>query len=192
MSAPSFSSFQPSFSSFPEQASSSKVQDSSRSRKSKDKPDKDRKDRKDSATLPTGHRHHDEPQAYRSKEHRRKDRDSDKKHGRKHGHNSSDSGDERKARKHSRRSNGEDSTMRSGHFSHDRDGSRLFFEDRIGDSLNVKYGGLHAGDISAYRRIAGKYHLHAAVLLLNDDKEEERSWALTKASSFSNMKANML
>ena len=123
MSAPSFSSFPPSFGSFPDPAGEAGP---STARHGKDKrKTKDRKDKKD-----------------------KKDRDRHKHRDREHKHDKSRSGSET----HGAKIN-EDHDDR---VEHDlpASGSRpLFYSDRKGDLLNVKYGGLHSGDVPRYRPV---------------------------------------
>lgn len=40
-----------------------------------------------------------------------------------------------------------------------KDVSAVFYTDRKGDRLNVRYGGLHAGDVPKYRLVGGRFGL---------------------------------
>ncbi|KAI0694871.1 NRDE-2, necessary for RNA interference-domain-containing protein [Cytidiella melzeri] len=156
MSAPSFSSFPPSFSSFPDldasQASSSK-------------------------TIPN-------PQSQRKKD------DKHKRKGQKSkGEGDQEQSDERERAKHKKRVREPEQSHKTDEYLKELEDSRkrtvepedfrntsppVFFSDRKGDMLNVKYGRLHAGDIPKYslvgrgRRILG---LGEALLVLHRSRQ---------------------
>ncbi|KAF8167773.1 NRDE-2, necessary for RNA interference-domain-containing protein [Crassisporium funariophilum] len=125
MSAPSFPSFPPSFSSFPD--------------------------------LDAGPSKQSEPTKKRDREKRRKHDSSSKNRDRvRHGK------EERGKERHSPRRGGDfpfnddeqrkklDDTQKLNVETH-----RFFYSDRKGDSMNIQYGGLHAGDVPKYRLIDG-------------------------------------
>jgi hypothetical protein len=41
--------------------------------------------------------------------------------------------------------------------------STVFYSDRKGDHLNVRYGGLHAGDVPKYRLVGGKFCIGSSI-----------------------------
>lgn len=162
MSAPSFSSFQPSFTSFPEldQDSSSKSRLASLPKHSKDK-DKARRDhrsgRHDEQKL--SRRNSDKHDGKSGKKSRRKGRHSRSRSndGTKPNHAEKRGGDSRNFESESSQPNNSSSSS----------DSRLFFYDRVGDLLNVRYGGMHVGDISSYRSVAGELHSRLSRPLLH-------------------------
>ena len=138
MSAPSFSSFPPTFESFPdlEEGSSSKKGDKDESHvrhgKGKDRGERSRrngKERKDRGERRSNHDKHSERK--------------DDRHASKHG----DISDNRPVKP---------SKPSAADIMYREDGSILFYYDRKGDSLNITFGGIHAGDIPRYKYAFGE------------------------------------
>jgi hypothetical protein len=130
MTTPSFSSF-PSFDSFPELDPG-----------------------------PSGRRSTSPPQPKRIDEKRRKDKEKrdkgkhrqDKRHSEKSTRPADHSSDSRIAVPDDERLKAEEDRQR-------KDTSpAVFYEDRKGDRLNVRYGGLYAGDVPKYRLVGGKFY----------------------------------
>lgn len=177
MAAPSFSSFQPpSFSSFPdlEQGPSKRGAEPSRDdeRRTKRSRDKD-KDREHDGQSKK-HKHH--------KSHRKDRHTSEDRSGRRKGPSEEDRDSRRQDRLRERekgrdrddsRDSGKSVEMRSAlddeRLKEEEDRTRhqrgeqppsqvdltrpLFYSDKKGDALNVRYGGLYAGDVPKYRLV---------------------------------------
>lgn len=140
MSAPSFSSFPPSFGSFPDL------------------------DRKAEVASSSGHQ---EKEGERREEHSKKvkHRDRDRRSDKRDRNSRKNKGGSRhKEKKLARGLN--DEQLKSEEDRHARLGATydggapgLFIIDKVGDPMNVVYGGLHAGDIPKYRRMGCKLFL---------------------------------
>ncbi|KAL6310050.1 DUF1740-domain-containing protein [Sparassis latifolia] len=147
MSAPSFSSFPPSFSSFPDlEAGTSKTtsipkdrdQDDKRRGKKREGRDTKSKDRDTKDKKRKHERHYQKERDKEESRSRQHSKDREQVYG---GFN-----DERlKAAEDSRELGRVDDAGSSGAMS-----PPLYFTDRKGDALNVRFGGLHAGDIPRY------------------------------------------
>lgn len=140
MSAPSFSSFPPAFSSFPDlEAGSSSPKDTSKLREEKGREKGDKKDKRKARERDDDRQRNSTDEKKRKHEHARKSRRIR-------------SGDEERPAKHRKK---EEFLYADGTNRTDTDSrSRIFFEDRKGDSLNVTYGSLHLGDVPKYRPVA--------------------------------------
>ncbi|KDQ63400.1 hypothetical protein JAAARDRAFT_147686 [Jaapia argillacea MUCL 33604] len=138
MSAPSFSSFPPSFGSFPDlgaAAGPSQQHDSRSDRDDKKKRDKTtRKGRKDGEDRGKERKGRDRNKGGEEDKRRYQERNRD---------------DERAKEGQDRKYRGDEDVI-------DNTGTSkpLFYSDRKGDPLNVRYGGLHAGDIPKYHPVA--------------------------------------
>lgn len=153
MAAPSFSSFPPSFGSFPDVPGPSKLQDRSedKSRKQRrrlssspdDKPSSERKE-KDGKTR--------EKHRSKSREQHKSARASADRHSSTDKHRRMD---KHPSAKHEWEDLGVERDIESFRKEAlgDKDSRPVFFIDRKGDQLNVRYGGLHAGDIPKYKLI---------------------------------------
>lgn len=136
MSAPSFSSFPPSFGSFPVLEPEKTEPSSSKQRLREDGPRRTHSTKdKDRARDPDGHREKRDRDGKR-----RKDTDRQKSSRRKHSHH-----DDERAKQE------EDRNVRLG-ARYDGGSPGLFVVDKVGDPMNIVYGGIHAGDVPKYRR----------------------------------------
>ena len=150
MSAPSFSSFPPSFSTFPDLDSAQSAASSSAEKKpssvSRSKSGQKKKEKRKQSSEKNKRRKDREGRdesEYRSK-HSKRDRDREREH-----HNTDEYLKER-----------EDSYRRGTEgLGSANDTLLTVFSDRKGDLLNVKYGGLHAGDIPKYYIVGRKYNV---------------------------------
>jgi hypothetical protein len=136
MSAPSFSSFPPSFSSFPDLDL-----DPSPSRP---------------ASVP--------PKSWRSGEDEKKKRVSHKNKLDKLD-KGKDKNKKRKRDHNTEAINLDDEKLKAAEDTKRRDGDdfhNIFYSDRKGDHLNVRYGGLHAGDVPKYH-LVGRMSIHTHV-----------------------------
>lgn len=173
MAAPSFSSFQPpSFSSFPdlEQGPSKRGAEPSRDDERRTKRSRDKQDHDDQSKKHKHHRSHrkdrhtSEDRSSRRKGPSGEDRDSrrhDRLREREKGRDRDDSRDPgksvemRSALDDERIKEEEDRTRHHGELPPSQvDLTRpLFYSDKKGDALNVRYGGLYAGDVPKYRLV---------------------------------------
>ncbi|KAI0375320.1 DUF1740-domain-containing protein [Pilatotrama ljubarskyi] len=144
MAAPSFSSF-PSFTTFPDldpgpsTRKSTPAEDKEKDKKHRKKNGRD--DDQDSDGERTKRKHKHDKHSRREDEDDR-DRHRHKSYGR--------SDDERRKAEEDRRYTHDDSEVSSLREGADR---LLYFTDRKGDPLNVRYGGLHAGDVPKYKLV---------------------------------------
>ena len=150
MSAPSFSSFPPSFSTFPDLDSAQPAASSSTEKKPssvlRSKPERKKEGKRkqsDEKNKRGKDREGRDESAYRSK-HRERERERE--------HHKTD--EYLKEREDSYRRGLEGPSSAS-------DTLLTVFSDRKGDLLNVKYGGLHAGDIPKYYIVGRKYSMCA-------------------------------
>lgn len=149
MSAPSFSSFPPVFDSFPDLDAGSSSGPTTRGSRSikrddrgdkKPKPDRERKDEEKKERK----RDSDKRERKKEKKHRRKDDDDEREHSSKYRKRRSSPYDENEE-------NRGFATIAAESY------NRLYYIDRKGDELNIKYGSLHSGDIPKYWHVAREF-----------------------------------
>ncbi|KAI0778496.1 DUF1740-domain-containing protein [Trametes elegans] len=147
MSAPSFSSF-PAFNSFPDLDPGPSTRPSTPSEKEKDRKHKKKSKREDG-------RYSDEERKKKKHKHDKHSRRDDKgeEHREKHRYRHPESktyggsDDERRKVEEDRRHGYAESELSS------VKETLVYYTDRKGDPLNVRYGGLHAGDVPRYRLV---------------------------------------
>jgi hypothetical protein len=154
MSAPSFSSFPPSFASFPDlDLEESRDHPQGQQKKGEHKEDKHQKDKK-------------------RKRDRHKDSVSHTKSAKQKDESILVLDDERlKAEEDRRRRDGEETIADIG-----PSGSPLFYSDRKGDPLNIRYGGLHSGDVPKHHLVGRKSSPNISDDLLMIVKMAGRYW----------------
>jgi hypothetical protein len=133
MSAPSFSSFPPSFGSFPDVEPENNKASSSKQQRKEEEPLRSKKD-KDRERDGDKHR---EKRARDGKKRKDTNRHSKRNHAQY---------DDERAKQE------EDRNARLG-TRYDGGTPGLFVVDKVGDPMNIVYGGIHAGDIPRYRRV---------------------------------------
>ncbi|KAI8980698.1 DUF1740-domain-containing protein [Trametes punicea] len=163
MSTPSFSSF-PSFSTFPDLEPGPSTRPSA----PPNEKEKDKKHRKKSKREEDGESDADRKKRKHKQKHDKpsrredgEDTDDDRRHRHRHKHNSRSpsrhksyggSDDERKKAEEDRRYGRVESEISMASIKE----SLLYITDRKGDPLNVRYGGLYAGDVPRYRLVDGR------------------------------------
>lgn len=86
-----------------------------------------------------------------------------------------DKRDKKKDRSTDNRSIHDDERLKAEEDRKRTDEKPLYFSDRKGDNLNVRYGGLHAGDVPKYRLYASTSAVLLCTMCLTDFKAERRS-----------------
>lgn len=162
MSAPSFSSFPPSFASFPDIDPGPSTRPDSRQGKVKEKEQgrkHDRKSRREDDRASDGeqkrkkrkHERHREREGSKGVRHRSRSRSRTR-------HDQYGGDDDERAKLE------EDRRQRLEERPSGKEGL-VYFTDRKGDPLNVRYGGLYAGDVPKYRLVDCKW----CIVLVSDN-----------------------
>lgn len=140
MSAPSFSSFPPSFGSFPDlEQKSDKAGSGGQKRKDNKLPEE-----------------HSKKSKHRERDKHRDKRDRDGRRSKDHGRSKGDKQSYNRYDEEMKRE--EDRQTRLG-ATYSGGAPGLFVVDKVGDPMNIVYGGIHGGDIPRYRRMGCRCRL---------------------------------